>query len=98
MDQRNKKLFELAAIIILLTGLIFVLEPFVDFNVIVLISLIVLVFTFLWSLYLNVPTTFLKEVNDYWKTIFPGKANVITLLLTAGLFGFVLAKTPKIGR
>src|SRR5690625_4272458 len=94
VDQRNKKLFELAAIIILLTGLIFGLEPFVDFNVIVLISLIVLFFTFLWSMYLNVPTRFLKEVNEYRKTIFPDKANVITLLLTAGLFGFVLAKTP----
>src|SRR5699024_5773566 len=54
-ERGNKKLFELAAIIILLTGLIFGLEPFVEFNVIVLISLIVLFFTFLWSMYLQVP-------------------------------------------
>lgn len=93
-DQGNKKLFELAAIIILLTGLIFGLEPFVEFNVIVLISLIVLVFTFFWSLYLQVPTQFLKELSEYRKTIFPSKANVINLLLTAGLFGLVLEKTP----
>lgn len=94
VKQGNKKLFELAAIIILLTALIFGLEPFVEFNVIVLISLIVLFFTFFWSMYLQLPTQFLQEMKEYRKTIFPGKANVINLLLTAGLFGFVLAKTP----
>jgi len=93
-EQGNQKLFELAAIIILLTGLIFGLEPFVELNVIVLISLIVLLFTFVWSVYLQVPTQFLQEISEYRKTIFPDKANVINLLLTAGLFGFVLAKTP----
>lgn len=93
-ERGNLKLFELAAIIILLTGLIFGLEPFVELNVIVLISLIVLFFTFVWSLYLQVPTQFLQELSEYRRTIFPGKANVINLLLTAGLFGVVLAKTP----
>lgn len=93
-EQGNLKLFELAAIIVLLTGLIFGLEPFVELNVIVLISLIVLFFTFVWSLYLQVPTQFLQELSEYRKSIFPSKANVINLLLTAGLFGVVLAKTP----
>lgn len=93
-EQGNKKLFELATIIILLTGLIFSLEPFVEFNVIVLIALIVLVFTFLWSSYLQVPRSYIQEVSEYQKTIFPSKANVISLLLTAGLFGVVLAETP----
>src|SRR5699024_1666933 len=51
-DQGNKKLFELAAIIILLTWLIFGLEPFVEFNVIVCISFIVLVFILFLILYL----------------------------------------------
>lgn len=93
-ERGNLKLFELAAIIVLLTGLIFGLEPFVELNVIVLISLIVLFFTFVWSLYLQVPTQFLQELSEYRKSIFPSKANVINLLLTAGLFGVVLAKTP----
>lgn len=92
--QENKKLFELAAIIILLTGLIFGLEPFVEINVIVLISIIVLLFTFLWSVYLQVQAQFLQELNEYRKNIFPDKANVMTLLLTAGLFGLALQKTP----
>src|SRR5699024_4373652 len=35
-----------------------------------------------------------KEMNEYRQTIFPGKANVINLRLTAGLFGLVLEQTP----
>jgi TRAP-type C4-dicarboxylate transport system permease large subunit len=92
--QNNKKLYELIAIIVLLTGLIFVLEPFVPWSVIVLISLLVLGFTFLWSFYLQESKAFFREFNVYRKTIFPHKANEINLLLTAGLFGVVLEKTP----
>src|SRR5699024_1142320 len=83
--RNNKKLYELIAIIVLLTGLIFALEPFVPWSVIVLISLLVLGFTFFWSMYLQVPTQFLQEMDEYRKTIFPSKANEINLLLTAGL-------------
>src|SRR5699024_8244175 len=60
----------------------------------VLIALIVFGFAFLWSVYLRTPTSFMTEINAYRKAIFPQKANEINLLLTAGLFGVVLAKTP----
>src|SRR5699024_7202211 len=82
-----KKLYELIAIIVLLTGLIFALEPFVPWSVIVLISLLVLGFTYFWSVYLQETRAFFQELNVYRKTIFPHKANEINLLLTAGLFG-----------
>ena len=92
--RNNKKLYELIAIIVLLTGLIFALEPFVPWSVIVLISLLVLGFTYFWSVYLQETRAFFQELNVYRKTIFPHKANEINLLLTAGLFGVVLEKTP----
>lgn len=92
-ERNNKKLYELIAIIVLLTGMIFVLEPFVPWNVIVLISLLVLGFTFCWSFYLHESKAFFQEFNVYRKTFFPHKANEINLLLTAGLFGVVLEKT-----
>src|SRR5699024_4902902 len=92
--RNNKKLYELIAIIVLLTGLIFALEPFVPWSVIVLISLLVFGFTYFWSVYLQETRAFFQELNVYRKTIFPHKANEINLLLTAGLFGVVLEKTP----
>lgn len=93
-SQNNKKLYELIAIIVLLTGMIFALEPFVPWSVIVLISLLVLGFTFCWSFYLHESKAFFREFNTYRKNIFPQKANETSLLLTAGLFGVVLGKTP----
>lgn len=93
-ERNNKKLYELMFIIVLLTGLIFILEPFVPWSVIVLISLLVLAFTFFWSFYLQETKSFIQEFREYRKSIFPHKANEINLLLTAGLFGVVLEKTP----
>ncbi len=48
-----KKLYELFAVLLLLTGFIFVFEPFVTLNASVLISISVLVFAFLWTVYLK---------------------------------------------
>src|SRR5699024_5604385 len=92
--RNNRKLLELCAALILLTGFIFAFEPFAPINVSVLIALIVLVFAYIWSIYLRTTTSFVREINEYRKSIFPNKANEINLLLTAGLFGVVLAKTP----
>lgn len=93
----NKKLYELFAVLLLLTGFIFIFEPIIQLNASVLISLIVLVFAFVWTAYLKLPKYFLKEINAYRKVIFPNKANEVNLLLTAGFFGVVLANTPISG-
>src|SRR5699024_5538461 len=74
---------ELILAILMLTGLIFLLEPFIDINVSVLISLIVLICAFVWGTYLGFSKHFLRELNNYRKTIFPMCANVVYLLLTA---------------
>lgn len=93
-ERSNRKLLELAAALILITGFIFIFEPLVDLNVSVLISLIVLILSCLWSFYLSEGKAFFKELKEYMGSIFPQKSNEISLLLTAGFFGVVLAETP----
>ena len=90
----KRKLIELFVVLVSLTGLIFAFEPFVPINVSALIGVIVFIFAFLWCGYLQHPVEFLKEMKEYRKTIFPGKANEINLLLSAGFFGVVVAGTP----
>lgn len=96
-DFNMKKLNELFFVLLLLTGFIFLFEPFIQLNVSVLISVIVFVFAFSWTVYLREPKHFFKEVNEYRKIIFPNKANEVNLLLTAGFFGVVLSNTPISG-
>lgn len=90
----KRKLIELFVVLVSLTGLIFAFEPFVPINVSALIGVIVFIFAFLWCGYLQHPVEFLNEMKEYRKTIFPGKANEINLLLSAGFFGVVVAGTP----
>src|SRR5699024_11763703 len=73
-DQNRKKLLELILAILMLTGLIFLLEPFIDINVSVLISLIVLICAFVWGTYLGFSKHFLRELNNYRKTILDRKS------------------------
>src|SRR5699024_20629 len=47
-----------------------------------------------WSFYLYEGKAFFKELKEYLGNIFPQKSNEISLLLTAGFFGVVLAETP----
>src|SRR5699024_6291654 len=93
-ERSNRKLFELAAALILLTGFIYIFEPLVVLNVSVLISLIVLILSCFWGFYLSEGKAFFKELKEYMGNIFPQKSNEISLLLTAGFFGVVLAETP----
>lgn len=91
--ENPKKLYELLIVILLLTALIFFLEPNINLNTSVLILLIVLVFALVWSLYLKMPREFTTSANSFVKSILPRGANEISLLLTAGFFGVVLSKT-----
>ncbi|GAB3809063.1 hypothetical protein GCM10028868_38980 [Virgibacillus kimchii] len=94
MGMNYKKLIELFAVLFLLTGFIFVLEPFVELSVSVVITLTVFLFAVLWTAYLGFPKNFFKEANKYRKMIMPSRANEVNLLLTAGFFGLVLTYTP----
>ncbi|MGM8212423.1 hypothetical protein ACLIBH_06440 [Virgibacillus sp. W0430] len=91
--KNPKKIYELFAVLLLLTGFIFIFEPLIPLNASVLISVIVLFFAFVWSVYLRVPNQFMDEVKRYRQDILPTRANEISLLLTAGFFGVVLANT-----
>src|SRR5699024_5831555 len=92
-DQKRKKMWEHILAKLLLTGLIIVLEWFIDINISVINSLIVLICVFVWGTYLGISKHFLRELNNYRKTIFPKRANEVNLLLTAGFFGVVLSHT-----
>src|SRR5699024_11608765 len=59
----------------------------------VLFALIVFICAFVWGTYLGFSKHFLRELNNYRKTIFPKRANEVNLLLTAGFFGVVLSHT-----
>lgn len=93
-DLHVKKLVELFAVLLLLTGLIFLSEPLIPLSISVLISFTVFLFALCWTAYLKLPKHFFKELNDYRKVIFPSRANEVNLLLTAGFFSVVLSKTP----
>ncbi|PAV28309.1 hypothetical protein CIL05_16870 [Virgibacillus profundi] len=97
VNPNYKKMYELFAVLFLLTGFIFALEPFIQLSVSVLITLTVFFFAFLWTVYLRYPGHFFKEVNEYRKIIIPSRANEVNLLLTAGFFGLVLTHTPVSG-
>lgn len=91
--ESPKKLYELLAVILLLTGFIFFLEPISSLNTSVLILVIVVAFSIIWSYYLKMPQQFLVGANSFRKSIFERGSNEISLLLTAGFFGVVLSKT-----
>ncbi|SFE56531.1 hypothetical protein [Alteribacillus iranensis] len=94
LSRSKYKLYELFAVLLLVTGFIFIFEPRIPLNASVIISLIVLFFAFLWALYLKHAKPFVHKVNDYLKEVFPNRANEVGLLLTAGFFGVVLSNTP----
>jgi len=91
--QNNVKIIELFLVIFLLTGFIFIFEPFTSINISILVSLIVLVFSLLWSIYLNMLTPFFKQVKKYANSILHNRADEVNLLLNAGLFGVILSST-----
>src|SRR5699024_9641127 len=76
-DLHVKKLYELFAVLLLLTACIFVIEPIIPMNISVVISLTVFLFAILWAAYLKFPKHFFKEVNKYRKIIFPSRANEV---------------------
>src|SRR5699024_8558954 len=79
--------------LLMLPVVILLLQPLVALNVSVLISLIVFICAYVWATYLGFSKHFVRELNNYRKTIFPKRANEVNLLLTAGFFGVVLSHT-----
>lgn len=87
------KLFELLAVILALTGIIFFFENRTDMNASALIIFVVVLFSIVWSLCLKKPGQFLKKANAFRKSILPSSSNEVSLLLTAGFFSVALSKT-----
>lgn len=93
-DGNPKRLLELLLALLLLVGIVFVLEPFITFNVSVLIIIVAATFAFLWSYYLKEKKGFFREINGFRNGIMVKQANEVALFLSAGFFGVVLSKSP----
>lgn len=93
-EDSKKKLLELLFALLLLISIIFIIEPFIPFNVSVLIILVAGVFAFIWSFYLKESRGFVTEVNEFRNGFMDKQANEVGLFLTAGFFGVVLANSP----
>lgn len=92
-EQPASKLLQLLFFLILLTGIVFVLERFVEINVSVVIILVALVIALIWRLYLKKFLPFLRETDNFRKSILPKQANEIALFISAGFFAVVLSTT-----
>ncbi|MFD1040582.1 hypothetical protein ACFQ3N_19655 [Virgibacillus byunsanensis] len=88
-----KKLYELFFILLLLIGVIFYFEPYIDVNVSILIILASVIFSIVWSMYLKKFKRFMHKTQDFRDSIMPKQANEISLFLSAGFFGVVLSTT-----
>lgn len=93
-DGNTKKVLELLLALLVLIGIIFIIEPYITFNVSVLIIIVASIFALLWSMYLKASREFLKESNQFRKNFIQKQSNEIGLFLSAGFFGVVLSKSP----
>lgn len=89
-----KKMIELLCALLLLISVVFLIEPFISFNVSVLIILAAGMFAFIWSMYLHETKRFFQQLNDFRHGFMDKQANEIALFLSAGFFGVVLANSP----
>lgn len=88
------KLVKLISVFLLLTVFIFLLENILQKSMILIVSISVIIFSFLWSVIEKSLKPFLKELNQYRKATVLTYSNEIVLFLTAGFFGVSLSMTP----
>lgn len=92
-EINNKKIAKLTVIFLLLITIILVAERFIQENMSIFITIIVVVFTIIWSLFINKIVLFTREFSQYIHNIIPGRANEVALFLTAGFFSGALVHT-----
>jgi C4-dicarboxylate transporter len=93
-EMKKEKLIELLIVITTLTGIVFLLEHFIEMNMMIIVTLTVLIISAIWSIYLRKIKQFGKEINRFCHSLLPGRANEIVLFLTSGFFGSALSFTP----
>ena len=92
-ESGAKGIIELTLSLLLLITVIFVIEPFINFNVSVLIVVVAIIFSLTWSFYLGSLNRFFDEVAVFIKEIVKKQSNEIALFLSAGFFAVVLSNS-----
>lgn len=81
-----EKLWQIAWVILLLNAIIIVLDHFLSFNFLFLVSLIVIPFAFVWCAMLSQVPAFFSGVRHHFRTYIPRMQNQFFIFLTAGFF------------
>jgi hypothetical protein len=92
-NGNSQKLIEILTVLILLTLTIFLSELLSTGDIIIMITITVIICTFLWCIYLRKVQTFKSELILFVRNILPSRANEIVLFLSAGFFGFIVSST-----
>lgn len=88
-----RKIYLLLVIYMSLIALILLADRFVAGQMSILITIIVIGFSFLWSLFIKQPIQYSKELGHYAFNLIPGRVNEIVLFLAAGFFSGVFIET-----
>jgi len=92
-DIRGVKVLEFIFVLIFIVCSIFLLEGIFETNIVVLITSIILIYTFIWTVYLRKITEFASHLKQFFRSIIPRSSNEIVLFLSAGFFAIVISHT-----
>lgn len=87
------KIVELAVVIILMVGSIFLVHEFFSLSMTLSVSVVALIFPILWSLYLKQTGQFLKLGRHYVRETLSKVKNEVMIFFSASFFGYVFLDT-----
>ncbi|UAC49733.1 hypothetical protein K6959_08050 [Bacillus aquiflavi] len=90
----RKKVKELAVVFFLLVVIVLSIERFVNTNMSIVITMIVVLITFGWCFFLRKVKEILLQFHQFSMNVLPKRANEVVLFLTAGFFSETLSMTP----
>lgn len=90
---KKGKVSVLLLVLSLLIIIILVSERIVQGNMSIMITVIVVVYSFLWSFFIKKAKEFHRKIYSYLSNIVPGRVNEILLFLTAGFFSGAISIT-----
>ncbi|RSK57087.1 hypothetical protein [Bacillus canaveralius] len=92
--ETRKKLLELTIGFLGLFGSIIILDRIFDFNLIIIVSLIAIVSSLLWSSLIRKKDEMKSELKNYRKNILPNVHNESLMIITASFFSHMFQLSP----
>ena len=90
---RRGKVIALLFILSILIIIILISERIIPGNMSIMITVIVCIYSLVWSLFIRKAGEFFRRLYSYLSYIVPGKVNEVLLFLTAGFFSGAMIKT-----